>query len=187
MRIRCRGQPSPPFPPGRAESRTQRPCGICPFLRKHLPLGSQSRALPSSESAAYGPVSDSAAEQRDPGARKSRAHRKHRTTSEPLQFRGSFIWQRVKDSNPHIQSQSLLCYLYTNPLYPSAAANRYYYTEKVCFVKGFFKFFLSFLSCGSRHEPPKNLLKKPCLECGFRLPGPCAERRSSAAAAASLP
>ena len=26
-------------------------------------------------------------------------------------------WQRVKDSNPHIQSQSLLCYLYTNPLY----------------------------------------------------------------------
>ena len=29
----------------------------------------------------------------------------------------SSIWQRVKDSNPHIQSQSLLCYLYTNPLY----------------------------------------------------------------------
>ena len=29
----------------------------------------------------------------------------------------SFFWQRVKDSNPHIQSQSLLCYLYTNPLY----------------------------------------------------------------------
>ena len=27
------------------------------------------------------------------------------------------LWQRVKDSNPHIQSQSLLCYLYTNPLY----------------------------------------------------------------------
>ena len=27
-----------------------------------------------------------------------------------------FLWQRVKDSNPHIQSQSLLCYLYTNPL-----------------------------------------------------------------------
>ena len=27
------------------------------------------------------------------------------------------FWQRVKDSNPHIQSQSLLCYLYTNPLY----------------------------------------------------------------------
>ena len=29
---------------------------------------------------------------------------------------GVFSWQRVKDSNPHIQSQSLLCYLYTNPL-----------------------------------------------------------------------
>ena len=27
------------------------------------------------------------------------------------------VWQRMKDSNPHIQSQSLLCYHYTNPLY----------------------------------------------------------------------
>lgn len=27
------------------------------------------------------------------------------------------LWQRVKDSNPHIQSQSLLCYPYTNPLF----------------------------------------------------------------------
>lgn len=37
----------------------------------------------------------------------------------PLRFQ-DFLWQRVKDSNPHIQSQSLLCYLYTNPLYLSA-------------------------------------------------------------------
>ena len=51
----------------------------------------------------------------------------------PLGFQ-DFLWQRVKDSNPHIQSQSLLCYLYTNPLYLSAAANRYYYTEKDFFV-----------------------------------------------------
>ena len=34
----------------------------------------------------------------------------------PLGFQ-DFLWQRVKDSNPHIQSQSLLCYLYTNPLF----------------------------------------------------------------------
>ena len=34
-------------------------------------------------------------------------------------FGWSFIWQRMKDSNPHIQSQSLLCYLYTNPLFMS--------------------------------------------------------------------
>ena len=27
------------------------------------------------------------------------------------------IWQRMKDSNPHKQSQSLVCYHYTNPLY----------------------------------------------------------------------
>ena len=34
----------------------------------------------------------------------------------------SFFWQRVKDSNPHIQSQSLLCYPYTNPLFVPALA-----------------------------------------------------------------
>ena len=34
------------------------------------------------------------------------------------------LWQRVKDSNPHIQSQSLLCYLYTNPLYSFARVTR---------------------------------------------------------------
>lgn len=37
----------------------------------------------------------------------------------PLGFQ-DFLWQRVKDSNPHIQSQSLLCYPYTNPLSFSA-------------------------------------------------------------------
>lgn len=29
---------------------------------------------------------------------------------------GGFLWQREKDSNPHIRSQSPLCYLYTIPL-----------------------------------------------------------------------
>ena len=75
----------------------------------------------------------------------------------PLGFQ-DFLWQRVKDSNPHIQSQSLLCYLYTNPLYLSAAANRYYYTEIRFFVKGIseilFDFFYPF-------RPPKNPLKNP--------------------------
>ena len=28
------------------------------------------------------------------------------------------LWQREKDSNPHIRSQSPLCYLYTIPLCP---------------------------------------------------------------------
>ena len=70
-------------------------------------------------------------------------------------------WQRVKDSNPHIQSQSLLCYLYTNPLYLPASANRYYYTEKRCFVKGFFRFFgnefQKFMNfCPRRKIPAKN-------------------------------
>ena len=58
---------------------------------------------------------------------------KDKKVLKPLRFQ-DFLWQRVKDSNPHIQSQSLLCYLYTNPLYLSAAANRYYYTEKELFV-----------------------------------------------------
>ena len=42
---------------------------------------------------------------------------KKEKSSRNLNDSGSFLWQRVKDSNPHIQSQSLLCYLYTNPLY----------------------------------------------------------------------
>ena len=59
---------------------------------------------------------------------------------EPLRFQGP-LWQRVKDSNPHIQSQSLLCYPYTNPLCTLVrAANRYYYTEKRDFVNPFFYF-----------------------------------------------
>ncbi len=57
------------------------------------------------------------------------------------QWQEFLSWQRVKDSNPHIQSQSLLCYLYTNPLYLSASANRYYYTEKRDFVKSIFQLF----------------------------------------------
>ena len=56
----------------------------------------------------------------------------------------SRFWQRMKDSNPHIQSQSLLCYHYTNPLYLSAVANRYYYTRNELFVNRFFEFFSNF-------------------------------------------
>ena len=31
-------------------------------------------------------------------------------------FRDFYLWQRVKDSNPHKRSQSPVCYHYTNPL-----------------------------------------------------------------------
>ena len=34
------------------------------------------------------------------------------------------IWQREKDSNPHIRSQSPLCYLYTIPLNAGIEAKR---------------------------------------------------------------
>ena len=60
-------------------------------------------------------------------------------SSEILTISELFLWQRVKDSNPHIQSQSLLCYLYTNPLCLSAAANRYYYSDILVFVNRVFK------------------------------------------------
>ena len=33
-----------------------------------------------------------------------------------VQWTKEFSWQREKDSNPHIRSQSPLCYLYTIPL-----------------------------------------------------------------------
>ena len=56
---------------------------------------------------------------------------------------GHTSWQRVKDSNPHIQSQSLLCYHYTNPLFLVChsgvpRSNRYYYTRNRVFVNTFF-------------------------------------------------
>ena len=56
--------------------------------------------------------------------------------SETLRFQTS-QWQREKDSNPHIQSQSLLCYPYTIPLFePVRVTNRYYYSKINRFVKG---------------------------------------------------
>ena len=51
---------------------------------------------------------------------------------------GVLMWQREKDSNPHIQSQSLLCYPYTIPLY---AVRKWYYTQTGRKVKPFFFFF----------------------------------------------
>ena len=67
-----------------------------------------------------------------------------RDKTKKLRNRSSGVWQRVKDSNPHIQSQSLLCYHYTNPLHLSAVANRYYYTRNKLFVNRFFKNFSNF-------------------------------------------
>ena len=40
------------------------------------------------------------------------------------------FWQRVKDLNPHIRSQSPLCYHYTNPLFKTQD----YYTRSAGFV-----------------------------------------------------
>ncbi len=43
---------------------------------------------------------------------------------------GGSRWQREKDSNPHIQSQSLLCYPYTIPLYASRPLRSFWQREK---------------------------------------------------------
>ena len=54
------------------------------------------------------------------------------------------FWQREKDSNPHIQSQSLLCYPYTIPLYFACLLKgKGYYTKPrgVCQGGGVKKFF----------------------------------------------
>ena len=88
---------------------------------------------------------------------KSANRRKQRKTSEPFQFRGFLIWQRVKDSNPHIQSQSLLCYLYTNPLCPVEQILLY---RNAAFCQGLFlKSFIFF---------PRGNLRG---DCGAAKPG----------------
>ena len=64
-----------------------------------------------------------------------------RKSLKPYGFR-DFLWQRVKDSNPHRRSQSPACYHYTNPLsVVRRVANRYYYTKIAVIVKPFFRFF----------------------------------------------
>ena len=81
---------------------------------------------------------------------------------------GSFLWQRVKDSNPHIQSQSLLCYLYTNPLSLFCfvvvhRSNKSYYIQNLLFVNTFFEiFFIYFLRVFSSLAPaPKGCYHAP--------------------------
>ena len=61
----------------------------------------------------------------------------------------AFKWQREKDSNPHIRSQSPLCYLYTIPLNASAII-----TAKEPFVKRFFKKFSFFLKKSVAEKSP---------------------------------
>lgn len=60
-------------------------------------------------------------------------------------LRAGAFWQREKDSNPHIRSQSPLCYLYTIPLYRKRKG---YYTQFPANVKRnrqvFFEFLLFF-------------------------------------------
>ena len=57
------------------------------------------------------------------------------------------LWQREKDSNPHIQSQSLLCYPYTIPLsVPTLAGANVIIRIKGAIVNRFSKlFFKKFL------------------------------------------
>ena len=72
-----------------------------------------------------------------------------------IRFVWLFCWQPEKDSNPHKQSQSLSCYLYTIRLSMLASqTDRKYYTigfaAKSSFYPNFFNFFRSVRRGGCR-------------------------------------
>ena len=58
-------------------------------------------------------------------------------------FCGASFWQGNRDSNPNIQSQSLLCCRYTIPL----CLTHYIVAHIVEFVKGFLNIFCYFQNC----------------------------------------
>ena len=66
-----------------------------------------------------------------------------------------YSWQRMKDSNPHEQSQSLVCYHYTNPL--SAARPQ----TSICYYSRFFAlvnpFFANFIRAAGNN--PATLIR----------------------------
>ena len=78
------------------------------------------------------------------------------------------LWQRVKDSNPHKQSQSLLCYLYTNPLFLSSGASlatdKNDYTILSPKVKHYFTLFEKYFSARRERVSPSGLTD--CLLLG---------------------
>ena len=56
-----------------------------------------------------------------------------------------YSWQRMKDSNPHEQSQSLVCYHYTNPLdVPAIAGAGIIIAKEIHLSTGNFNFPLTF-------------------------------------------
>ena len=82
---------------------------------------------------------------------------------EKTRNRSSGFWQREKDSNPHKQSQSLLCYLYTNPLFlscgASLATDKNDYTTLSLKVKHYFTLFEKiFLSLEEESFSPSRLV-----------------------------
>ena len=77
---------------------------------------------------------------------------------------GFSFWQRNRDSNPNIQSQSLLCYRYTIPLSLFSLIS---IAQRFSFVKGvlkiYFAFFLIFMKQFNKSEAlfPYFLLLRP--------------------------
>ena len=76
---------------------------------------------------------------------------------------GHSIWQREKDSNPHIRSQSPLCYLYTIPLCPDEQKLLYRF-HGVCqqFFPNF-SFFLQIPFEAARNEQQERPPSHPLL------------------------
>ena len=126
---------------------------------------------------APGPLSVCKSVCKNAGKPRSRAHQK--AANKPISFMSKmrkplettrnpavsttagfpFIWQREKDSNPHIRSQSPLCYLYTIPLCPDEQKLLYMFS-RIC-QQFFRQTFQSFISpatgAGAPIAPPHGI------------------------------
>ena len=71
------------------------------------------------------------------------AEGKHHWKKTKSRVTWSFFLQRNRDSNPNIQSQSLLCYRYTIPLSLFSLIS---ISQRMTFVKGVFKIYFAFFS-----------------------------------------
>ena len=78
---------------------------------------------------------------------------------------GSSFYQRYRDSNPDIQSQSLLCYLYTIPLSALCFADGGYYIRFSLVCQYLLRNFFGFLKIFYPEAIPASPLENPEYLC----------------------
>ena len=87
-----------------------------------------------------------------------------------LNISSLFLWQRVKDSNPHKRSQSPVCYHYTNPLSSFDEHLLLYHRFSICqydfanFAKFFFCFAAPHIQIENRRSTGANR-RRNTLRC----------------------